>query len=133
MVVEADVGGGHREEEHIPVDAAVEGEVGPLRVDRLVGAVVDVHDEHVVVAQRLGEGDAERRVAAFMGRQQGSVEMDLRAGVDAAELQPDVPVRVGGREPDGVGAGAATVVVAAVLAIDRVPGVGQVDRLARLG
>ncbi len=121
----------------IAVDAAVEGEVGLLRVDAIVLGVVDGHAQGVGARdQRVGDVHAEGRVAAVVVAQGLSVDLDVGRGVDALELQVD-DLR-GGVERRRVkaalvGAGAAPVVVAAVLAVDGVPGVGHVDLLNGAG
>ena len=54
----------------------------------------------------------------------------MGAGVDAVKLNPDLMgggVKLGSSETGAVDAGAAPVVIAAVLPVDGVPGVGQGD------
>ena len=114
----------------VAVDAAVEGEVGLLGVDAVVDAVVHLDGKTVILFQQLRDVDTEGGVAAVVGADGPAVQQDLGAGVDALELEPDLlRSRVERRSGEGsaVGAGAAPVVVAAVLTVLRVPCVGQRD------
>ena len=72
--------------------------------------------------------DTEGGVAAVVGADSPAVQQNFGAGIDALELQPDflrscVERRSG--KGGAVGAGAAPVIVAAVLAVFCVPSVGQ--------
>ena len=115
----------------IPVDAAVEGEVGLLGINVVVAAVVG-HDLQVVfVLQQGGDIRAEGGVAAVVVDDLPAVQRHVRGGVDALKFQIHclggrVEVRPG--KAAGVGAAAAPVVVAAVLAVDVVPGMGHIHR-----
>ena len=114
----------------VAVDAAVKGEVRLLGVDTVVLAVVDVDSQLVRLVQQRRDVGAEGGVAAVVGHDLVAVQHDFRAGVDALELQPDLlGLGVEGRrgEPCFVGAGAAPIIIAAVLTIDVVPGVRQID------
>ena len=60
-----------------------------------------------------------------------TVQRDPCAGVDALKLQPDLlrfSVISGGRKLRCIGAGAAPIIIATVLTVDVVPGMGQIDR-----
>lgn len=60
-----------------------------------------------------------------------TVQRDPCAGVDALKLQPDLlrfSVISGGRKLRCIGAGAAPIIIATVLTIDVVPGMGQIHR-----
>ena len=114
----------------VAVDAAVEGKVGLLGVDAVVDAVVHLDGKTVILFQQLRDVDTEGGVAAVVGADGPAVQQDLGAGVDALELEPDLlrsRVERRGGEGGAVGAGAAPVVVAAVLTVLRVPCVGQHD------
>ena len=115
----------------VAVDAAVEGEVGLLGVDAVVDAVVHLDGELVVLFQQVGDMDTEGGVAAVVGADVLAVQQNFGAGIDALELQPDflrscVERRSG--KGGAVGAGAAPVIVAAVLAVFCVPSVGQLHQ-----
>ena len=115
----------------VAVDAAVKGEVGLLGVDVVVDAVVHLDGELVVFCQQVGDMDTEGGVAAVVGADVPAVQQNFGAGIDALELQPDflrscVERRSG--KGGAVGAGAAPVIVAAVLAVFCVPSVGQLHQ-----
>lgn len=59
-----------------------------------------------------------------------AVQRNSCAGIDTLELQPDLlgsNIKGGCRELRFIGAGAAPIIIAAVLTIDVVPGVRQID------
>ena len=131
-VVEGEVGAARHEELDVAVDATVEGEVGLLRVDAVVLRVVHAHNELVGLAhgpERVGDVDTEGGVAAVVVREGSAVELHVCRGVDAIELKVDNLICLVRRrgERAGIGAGAAPVVIAAVLAVDGVPSVRNVD------
>ena len=64
MVVQRKMRLGHNQQMHRAVDAAVEGEVGLLRVDRAVFAVVHGDGQGVLRGQRGRQIDTEGGVAA---------------------------------------------------------------------
>ena len=121
---------GHNMQRHIAVNAAVEGEVGLLRVDGVVVAVVHIHAQQVTaVAQRIGNVHAKCRIAALMLSELLLVQIDLGGHGNGVKLQNGASVFRQGdvRQHGGVAAGAAVVVIATVLPVDDVPGMGQGD------
>ena len=115
---------------YIAVNAAVEGEVGLLGVDGVVVAVVHIHAQQVAaVAQRIGNVHAKCRIAALVLSQLLLVQIDLGGHGNGVKLQNGASVFRQGdvRQHGGVAAGAAVVVIAAVLPVHGVPGVGQGD------
>src|SRR5699024_8151636 len=66
QIAQGDVVAGDHDEAYIPVDAAVEGEVGLLGIDGIVAAVVHRHGEGVVFCQDAGDVGPEGGVAAVM-------------------------------------------------------------------
>ena len=121
---------GHNMQRYIAVNAAVEGEIGFLRVDGVVVAVVHSYAQQVAaVAQRIGNVHAKCRIAALMLSKLLLVQVDLGGHGNGIKLQNGTSVFRQGdvRQHGGVAAGAAVVVVAAVLPVDGVPGVGQGD------
>ena len=118
----------HHQQAHIPVDAAVEGKVCFLGINAVVDAVVHPHRELVLCLQQLRDLCPEGGVAAVMGAELLTVQQHSSAGVDALKLQPDLLLcRVKGRsrKAGAIGAGTPPVIVAAVLTVLGVPGVGQ--------
>ena len=125
------VSSGHNMQRYIAVNAAVEGEIGFLRVNGVVVAVVHIHAQQVAaVAQRIGNVHAKCRIAALMLSKLLLVQVDLGGHGNGVKLQNGTSVfRQGNvRQHGGVAAGAAVVVIAAVLPVHGVPGVGQGDR-----
>ena len=121
---------GYNMQRYIAVNAAVEGEVGLLGVDGVVVAVVYIYAQQVAaVAQRIGNVHAKCRIAALMLSKLLLVQVDLGGHGNGVKLQNGTSVfRQGNvRQHGGVAAGAAIVVIAAVLPVHGVPGVGQGD------
>ena len=135
VVVQRKVRLGHNQQMHRAVDAAVEGEVGLLRVDRAVFAVVHGDGQGVLRRQRGRQIDTEGGVAALMPGQLLPVQRDHGGHGNALKFQPDLlaVTVVGGLKRLCIKAGAAVVVIAAVLSVLGVPGVGQCDRGCFLG
>ena len=79
---------------YIPVKAAVEGEVGHLGIDSVVGTVVHSDDEQVLFIQRVGNVHTPGGVAAVMVGQALAVEISIGGRVGTADLQI-VPVGPG--------------------------------------
>ena len=118
----------HHQQAHIPVDAAVEGKVCFLRVNAVVDAVIHLHRELVFCLQKLRDLCPEGGVAAVVGTDFLAVQQHGGAGIDALKLQPDLLLcRVIRRccKAGAVGAGTTPVIVAAVLTVLGVLGVGQ--------
>ena len=124
------VSSGHNMQRYIAVNAAVEGEVGLLGVDGVVVAVVHIHAQQVAaVAQRIGNVHAKCRIAALMLSELLLVQIDLGGHGNGVKLQNGASVfrQDDVRQHGGVAAGAAVVVIATVLPVDGVPGMGQGD------
>ena len=97
----ADVGGGHGDQVHVPVDAADPPEVLTLQV-AAVAPSVDLH-RHIVCARPHGVGDSElgRRAASLAVAGQVAVDPDVEGGVDAVEVQEHLPPFPSGRQLEG--------------------------------
>ena len=118
------------QQRHIAVDAAVEGEVSLLGVNAVVFAVVDLDGQLIVLAQYGGDIRTEGGVTAVVAGDLHAVQRNSCAGIDTLELQPDLlgsNIKGGCRELRFIGAGTAPIIIAAVLTIDVVPGVRQID------
>ena len=123
------------DEIHISVQAAVEGEIRHLRVNGVVRAVVHSDDEQRFAGEFIGDIDAPCGVAAVVVRHVPAVCVDIGRGVGAADLEI---IAVGRRQIELIDrfcviAGAAVEVISAVLSINRVPGVGQIDPVPPFG
>ena len=123
---------GHNMKRYIAVNAAVEGEVGLLRVDGIVVAVVNGNHQLIcAVVQGIGDVHAEGGVAALVLGHFLTVQADNCSHSYAVKLQNRAPAVGQFRllQCTGVAAGAAVVVIAAVLPVNGVPSVGQGDWL----
>ena len=120
---------------HIPVNAAVEGEVRLLGVHGVVVAVVHADGQQVLVFQVVGQVHPEGGVAALVLGQFFPVQVDDGGHSCAVQLQNSLAAcRDGGLcQGQCIPAGAAVVIVAAVLTVHRVPCVGQGNGLAHNG
>ena len=126
------VGGGHNMQRYIAVNAAVEGEVGLLGVDGIVVAVVNRNSQLIcTIVQSIGDVNAESRIPALVLGYFLTVQTDNCSHSHAVKLQNRAAAVGQFRllQYTGVAAGAAVVVVAAVLTVYSVPSVGKGDRL----
>ena len=123
---------GHNMQRYIAVNAAVEGEVGLLGVDGVVVAVVNRNNQLIcTIVQGIGDVHTEGGVAALVLGHFLPVQADNCSHSNAVKLQ-NRAVAIGQLrflQFTGVAAGAAVVVVAAVLTVYSVPSVGKGDRL----
>ena len=131
-VAQRKVGGRHHDEVYIPVQTAVEGEICFLGIDGVVVAVIHRNDQQVFFFQMRRQIHAEGGIPALVFCQRFAVEHDHRGVSRAVHLQPDFvgAVMLRHLQAAGVQAGAAVIVIAAVLPVHGVPGVGQVNGLA---
>ena len=133
-VIQVEVRSRHADEPGLAVQPAIEREVGHLRVDALVRAVVHVHRQHVVVPEGVGQIHAPRGVAAVVVHERRPVERHVRRGIRPLqfEVHPLAGRQLAARDAALIAAGAAVIVVAAVLPVQGVPCVRQRDGLRRL-
>ena len=114
---------------HIPIQTAVESKVSHLGIDTVICAVVNGNDQQFVVLQLLADVHTPGGVAAVMMGQQVTICVDISGGIGATDLKV---IQVCSGESFlvqllGVIGGSTVVVVAAVLAVDGVIAMGQVD------
>ena len=134
VVFQVKVGLGQADQVHVPVKTAIEGKVRHLGVDPVVGRVVHHNGKQVLLLYVLCHVHPPGGIAAVMMAQMLSVQVHIRGGIGAVDLQ-EVFFRlgqIGFLEGLGIAGRAAVVVTAAVLAVDAVPGVGQVDKIPQL-
>lgn len=130
--VQIKVDSGHDHQVHIPVQAAVEGEVGLLGVDVALFGVVHADSQQVfLLVQLIGDVGAEGGETTLMIHHLLTVDIHGGSVGGSGDLQihPVAGLGLGTGQFLGVPAGAAVVVGAAVLAVQSVPGVGQIHRL----
>ena len=120
---------------HIPVNAAVEGKVCLLGVHGVVVAVVHGNCQQIFLFEVVGQVHPEGRVAALVLGKLFPVQVNGGGHGCAVQLQNSLAAcRDGGLcQGQCIPAGAAVVIVAAVLTVHRVPGVGQGNGLAHNG
>ena len=137
VIRQVEVGFGHGDEIHVAVEAAVEREVRHLRIDRLLGAVVHAEGEEHVAARAGGVGDvrAPGRIAAVVMGDVRAVHIQISGGIGAVDFQKEPLVLRNLLAGEGlhIPAQAAGIVIAAVLSVDGVPCVGEVDVTGRAG
>ena len=131
VVLQIEVGGGHADDVHITVQAAVEGEIRVLGVNVVVGLVGDRDHQQVffILLAQIGDVCPEGGIAALVVDDLLTVDIDSSLGVGAQELHEDPAAGqglLGSCEGLGIPAGAAVVAAVAVIAVHSVPGVGQV-------
>ena len=116
---------------HVTVKTAVESEIGHLGIDGVVCRVIHDHTDHRLVGKLFGDVDTPGGIAAIVMRNVCSVQINVGGGVGAAKLK--IILLCGGQlgffQGFGIQAGAAKIIVAAILTVKRVPGVRQVDDL----
>ena len=129
-VTQFKMGSGYHDQIHPPVQSAVEGEVRLLGIDPVIVRVVQAYDQRVILLQIL-QPDPEGAVAALMAANLLTVEHYLTGVGSSQEFQPDLIARMDLRfgQLPGIIAGAPVVIIAAVLTVNRVPGMGQRNSL----
>ena len=117
---------------YIAVNAAVEGEVCLLGVHGVVVAVVHADRQQIFLFEMFGQVNPEGRIAALVLGQLFPVQIDYSGHSGTVQLQNCFTVcRDGGLcQCQRIPAGAAVVIVAAVLTVHCVPCVGQGNGLA---
>ena len=116
---------------HIPVNAAVEGKIGFLGIHGVVVAVVHGNCQQIFLFEVVGQVYPEGGVAALVLGQLFTVQVNGGGHGCAVQLQNSLAAcRDGGLcQGQRIPAGAAVVIVAAVLTVHCVPGVGQSNGL----
>ena len=132
VIGQINVDGVADKEVDVAVDPAEEGEVTRQGGHGGIVGVGDLHGYGVLLAALdvVGDVKAEGGVAALVLTHGGAVDIQGGHGVGALELDPQGLARVVGGDRDGaaVDARAAVVVLAAVLTVQGVPGVGEGHR-----
>ena len=120
---------------HVPVQSAIEREIRELGVHPVIFAVVgDDGQEVFSIRQRAGQIHPEGGITAVVAGQMGTVQVDVRAAVAAPDFKEVCLIGLfGNLQLPRIGRSAPPVVSAAVLTVDVVPGMRQVDGLTILG
>ena len=120
---------------YIAVNAAVEGEVCLLGVHGVVVAVVHADRQQIFLFEMFGQVNPKGRIAALVLGQLFAVQVDYSGHSGTVQLQNCFAAcRDGGLcQSQRIPAGAAVVIVAAVLTVHGVPCVGQGNGLAHHG
>ena len=116
---------------YVTVKTAVEGEVCDLGVNSVVGCIVNGDNEKVVILECLGYVNSPGGVTAVVVREKLAVKVSVCGGVSSVYLKK-IAVCLGKLrlvKSLCIVAGAAVVIVTAVLTVGRVPGVRKIHRL----
>src|SRR5262245_63377903 len=111
------------------IDYTAKGEIGLERCDNGKRSITHAHCKNVICANasRGGHFEPEHPEATAMLAQENTVDPDVRYRVDAIEVNEQLATRFTGidREMTAVEAAPAKIVIAPVLAVLGVPGVGD--------
>ena len=118
---------------HAPVQAAVEGEIRLLGIDPVIVRIVQTDNQRVVLLQVL-QLHPEGGVTTLMMGKLHTVQKHLAGVRRAQKLQPDLIAGIGFRlaKPAAIVAGAAIVIVAAILSVQVIPCMGKGNRFGSL-
>ena len=122
----------YHNEIHIPVNTAVESKVCLLRIHPVVDGIVHRHGQCVLLLQHIPDLHPKSRVPAVVLSHASAVDFHPRGGVDAAKLQIHglpLPVKFRHGKSAGIASCPAIVIIAAILSIQGIPGMGQIYRL----
>ena len=113
---------------HIPVQATIEGEVCHLGINTVIGGIVNRHNQQALPCQMVGHIYTPGRITAIVVSQVLAIHIHICRRVCAPDLQEET---LAGRQFAliqllCVVAGTAMVVITAILAVNRVPGMGQI-------
>ena len=125
------MGGRYGNQVRAAIQAAVEGEVRPLGIHPVIVAVVGQHADQVLFLQRVGNVHLEIAVAAVVAAQMPAVHIHVGGGVHRREVQQIAfgLGQLGFGQLLHIAGCAAPEIRAAVLAVNAVPGVGQVHKV----
>jgi hypothetical protein len=115
----------------ITVQAAIEGEVSHLGIDSFIGSVVYSDNQQVAVAQSVGHIHTPGGITAVMMSQVLSIQINIGRGVGTLQFQIVASSlgQSGFLKALGIVASSAMVIIAAILAVNGVPAVRQIDLL----
>jgi len=130
-IVKVKVGTGNADDIHITVDAAIESKVCHLGIYDLVCGVINSNYKQIAVRQSFGEVYTPGGVTAIVVSEVLAVEIYISGGVCTLKLQI-ILLSLGKFalfKALHIMAGAAVVIIAAVLTVHSIPAVGQVNPL----
>ena len=87
QIIQIEMRLGNNHQPHIPIDAAVKGEVRLLGIDSVIFRVVHLYGQLVVLLQQSSNLAPESGITAVMDSNQGSIEAHPGRGVDALKFQ----------------------------------------------
>ena len=122
---------GHGQNRHVPVHAAVERKVRVLRINRIAGRIVHGDRNDILFLQKICDIRPPGRIAALVRRDLFAVDIkygccgcSLKLQIIAVRLRQILPGKA-----FRIPAGAAVIIAPAVLSVDAVPGVRDVDKI----
>ena len=127
----------HRDQIHIPVQAAIEGKIRFLRIHPVILRIIHTDGQQVVAAhrpERLCQPDAEGGEASLMAGQPGPVQKHLRRhrGPEAFKIEFFIFAILWRSQRPHVDGRSAVIIIAAVLPVCRVIRMRQADTLPSL-
>ena len=116
---------------NISVNSAVKSEVCLLRIDKIIGGIINLNLDFVLIFDVL-ELNSERRISAVMCHEIFAVKIDCRRRIYAVKLKIKFLARrkIFLFQSLFIGAGATEIIVSAVLSVLTVPCVRQIERYA---
>ena len=122
---------GNADDVYIPVQTAIEGKVCHLGIHRVIGCIVHSDDDHRLHTDLLGDVTTPGGVATVMMGVLLAIDVQISRGIGAVDLNV---VALCLRQVFlvqflGINGRTAVVVIAAVLSIQSVPGMGQADKI----
>ena len=121
------MGFGHGNQIDISVKTAVESEVGHLRINAVVGGVIHGNRKGILPRQLVGQIHTPGGITAVVVREMFPVQIDVGGGIGTVDFQiMPVPCHHGiTAQFLFIHTGAAEIIVAAVLPVCGIPGMGQ--------
>ena len=118
----------HADQIHIPVKAAVEGEVRHLGIHGIIGSIIHDDTQKAAFLQNLCEVNTPGRIAAVMLCQQFVVQVYFSGRIGTVYFREVLSCCREVFQHLSVAALATEIVTAAVLTVSSIPAVGKIDR-----
>ena len=130
-IIKVKVALGNADEVHIAVHSAVEGKVRHLGINSVIGGVVNGDNKKVLLFHSLGEVNSPGRITAIVMSKRFAVEVNIGRGIGTAKLKI-IALRYG-KLAFGkalyVPARASPIIIVAVLTVDGIPAMGNIDEI----
>ena len=130
-IIKVKVALGNADKVHIAVHSAVEGKVSHLGINFIIGGVVNGDNKKVLLCHSPGEVNSPCGVSAVVMSKRFAVEINISRGIGAAKLKI-IALRYGKLafgEALYVPACTSPIIVVAVLTVDGIPAMGNIDEI----